>query len=184
MGFEFKTIMEFLEGINYREQKEFTIEELSQYNGINGKPAYVAVEGIVYDLSKEATWATGTHFGLTAGKDLTEQFNSCHRNTKVINNAPKVGILVGNNNIQSARSGVEETYDFSPDDWVRYITPLVNSALEEANAGNNLEYLFQKFILIGILVGQGRSLQEATNQVGQWENSGIAQLLDKSKLNR
>jgi len=57
--FDSKTINELI-GDNYdREQKEFTLEELSQYDGSNGKPAYVAIEGVVYDLSKELTWAGG-----------------------------------------------------------------------------------------------------------------------------
>ena len=54
----------------------------------------MAIEGVVYDLSKELTWAGGTHFSIIAGKDLTEQFNSCHGMIKILNNVPKVGILV------------------------------------------------------------------------------------------
>jgi len=95
--------------------------------------------------------------------------------------------LIENNDKKSmhlTRRVVEETYDFSPDDWVEYITPLVDSALEEANGGINLEHLFQKFILIGIFVGQGKTFQEATNQVEEWEKTGISQLLEKSKMNR
>ena len=182
--FDVKTIRELIGDNYYREQRKFTLEELSQYDGSNGKPSYVAIEGIVYDLSKESAWVLGTHFGLTAGKDLTEQFNSCHGMIKILNNAPKVGILTENNDkniIHATRSVVEDTYDFSPNDWVRYITPLVNRALEEANAGINLEHLFQKFILIGIFVGQGQTFQEAINQVEEWENTGISQLLEKSK---
>ena len=186
--FDFKTIQELIgDNTYYREQREFTLEELSQYDGKNGKPAYVAVGGIVYDVSSEPTWAGGAHFGLTAGKDLTEQFNSCHGSAKILNKLPKVGILKkGNrgNSIYTSRSPVEETYDFSPDDWVGYITPLVNSALEEANGGINLEHLFQKFILIGIFVGQGKTFDEATNQVEQWENTGLSKLLEKSKMSR
>ncbi len=33
------------------EQREFTLEELAEYNGTGGRPAYVAVNGIVYDVS-------------------------------------------------------------------------------------------------------------------------------------
>ncbi|HEX9025309.1 MAG TPA: cytochrome b5 domain-containing protein [Clostridium sp.] len=182
--FDFKTINELIEDNCYREQKEFTLEELSQYDGSSGKPAYVAIEGIVYDLSKVSAWAGGTHFGLTAGEDLTEQFNSCHGMIKILKNIPKVGIIIEKNSTQQAISREVETYDFSPDDWVGYITPLVNSALEEANGGVNLEHLFQKFILIGIFVGQGKTFQEAIDQVERWEDTGISQLLEKSKMNK
>ena len=32
-------------------QQEFTLAELAKYNGISGNPSYVAINGIVYDLS-------------------------------------------------------------------------------------------------------------------------------------
>jgi len=75
-------------------ERVFTIEELAQYDGANGRPAYVAVNGVVYDVSLEATWGGGTHFSLYAGKDLTPQFTGCHGgNLEVLRNLPKVGIL-------------------------------------------------------------------------------------------
>ena len=49
--FDFKTINELTGNNYYRQLKEFTLEDLSQYNGSNGSPAYVAMEGIVYDIS-------------------------------------------------------------------------------------------------------------------------------------
>ncbi|MEL7646643.1 MAG: cytochrome b5 domain-containing protein [Sedimentibacter sp.] len=77
------------------DQKKFTLEELSQYDGSGGRPAYVAVNNVVYDVSLEATWGGGTHFSLYAGKDLTDLFNACHRGmTDVLRNLPQVGVLV------------------------------------------------------------------------------------------
>ena len=74
--------------------KEFTIEELSAYNGTNGKPAYVAIKGIIYDMSKITAWRGGTHFGLLAGKDLSIEFMECHQGMQLIlNMLPQVGIL-------------------------------------------------------------------------------------------
>ena len=185
--FEFKTIGELI-GDNYcRQQKQFTLEELSLYDGSNGKPAYVAVEGTVYDLSKVEAWAGGKHFDLTAGKDLTKEFNSHHGVIKKLSRIPKVGILTEskNKNIASAtRIALVDTYDFSPDDWIGYITPLVGKALEEADGGVNLEHLFQKYIMIGILVGQGMTFQEAIGEIEDWEKTGISKLLDKSKMNQ
>lgn len=77
----------------YRQAREITLQELSTYNGMGGRPAYVAVNGIVYDVSNEATWGAASHFGLMAGKDLTAQFNGCHGNAAVLSQLPKVGIL-------------------------------------------------------------------------------------------
>lgn len=79
---------------NLPEERVFTLEELAQYDGSNEKPAYVAVSGIVYDVSLEATWGGGTHFNLYAGKDLTAQFNVCHAGSlDILKNLPQIGIL-------------------------------------------------------------------------------------------
>jgi len=78
-----------------RQNKEFTLSELAQYDGTMGKPAYVAVNGIVYDLSAKSKWSGGTHFGLTAGKDLSPQFESCHGVSTKLATLPKVGVLKG-----------------------------------------------------------------------------------------
>ena len=71
--------------------KEFTIAELAKYDGKSGNPAYVAVDGIVYDVSVSPAWGGGTHFGLYSGKDLTIQFKSCHNMMDLLNKLPKVG---------------------------------------------------------------------------------------------
>ena len=74
-------------------QTTFTLQELSKYDGKNGNPAYVAVNGTVYDVTNNATWAAATHFGLTAGKDLTNEFTSCHAGQSILNKLKVVGKL-------------------------------------------------------------------------------------------
>lgn len=74
-------------------QKQFTLEELAEFDGSKGKPAYVAVNGIVYDASVNGAWGGGTHFGLYAGRDLTAQFGGCHGESGVLQKLPKVGVL-------------------------------------------------------------------------------------------
>ena len=55
------------------EEKVFTLEELAAYNGKDGQPAYVAVDGLVYDVTASSEWADGEHkMGVTAGQDLTD----------------------------------------------------------------------------------------------------------------
>jgi predicted heme/steroid binding protein len=41
--------------------REFTKEELRQYNGKNGSAAFVAYNGIVYDVSDSFLWRNGDH---------------------------------------------------------------------------------------------------------------------------
>ncbi|EJO5347429.1 ferritin-like domain-containing protein [Clostridium botulinum] len=108
--------------------------------------------------------------------------------TDKINHSSKYNYLFtlnNNMNVMSMnRSPVEDTSKFTPDDWVRYITPLVNRALAEAEAGINPEHLYQEFILSGVLVGLGKAPQEAIEQVEEWERTGVSKLLQKSKMGR
>lgn len=77
--------------------REFTVEELAEYNGEDGKPVYVAVNGKVYDLSTAAPWAGGKHNSLTAGQDLSSWFMNCHMGfTAVLEKYPSVGTLKSN----------------------------------------------------------------------------------------
>lgn len=69
----------------------FTPAELSEYNGKDGMPAYVAVSGTVYDVTNNAAWAAATHFGLTAGRDVTREFASCHAGQPILNRLKVVG---------------------------------------------------------------------------------------------
>lgn len=76
------------------ETNTFTLEELARFNGKNGIPAYIAINGVVYDVTNNATWAAATHFGLSAGNDLTNAFNSCHSGSDILTRLPIVGNLI------------------------------------------------------------------------------------------
>lgn len=75
-------------------QIDLTINQLSKYDGKSGNPAYVAVNGVIYDVTDNAAWAAATHFGLTAGKDLTNEFASCHAGQTILNKLKAVGKLI------------------------------------------------------------------------------------------
>lgn len=70
--------------------KSFSAEELSKYDGKNGNPAYVAVDGKVYDLT--SVFEEGKHYSHYAGKELTKAFYSYHL-TKALAKYPVVGLL-------------------------------------------------------------------------------------------
>lgn len=75
-------------------ERTFTLEELEFYDGKNGRPAYVAVNGNVYDVSMLMRWAGGTHFGLYAGRDLSGVFMGCHQGRlEMLKNAPRIGVI-------------------------------------------------------------------------------------------
>lgn len=180
--FDFKTISELTGDNNnfYRQQKEFNLDELAQYDGKNGKAAYVAIEGIVYDVSNEPVWSQENHMGITAGEDLTEQFNSCYGMDQILKNAPKIGVLAGDSdmNFGFSRQVKQNTSKFKPDDWIRYIDPLVSYAMRDSNQqGAAARRLYQKYIILGVLVGLGKTPQESINQLQQWQTTGASQIL-------
>lgn len=88
-----KSVNKLLQTIRNTPMQTFTQAELATYNGINGNPAYIAVNGTVYDVTNEAAWAAATHFGLSAGKDLTTAFASCHDNQALLNQLKIVGMM-------------------------------------------------------------------------------------------
>jgi len=54
-----------------------TLEELSQYNGKNGANAYIAYNGVVYDVTGNPNWPNGVHRGyINAGQDITQLFQT------------------------------------------------------------------------------------------------------------
>ncbi|MFV0412791.1 MAG: cytochrome b5 domain-containing protein [Oscillospiraceae bacterium] len=77
------------------EERIFTLEELAAYNGKDGQPAYVAVDGVVYDVSASPEWENGEHkMGITAGQDLTEEIkNKSPHGVSVLSGFPVVGRL-------------------------------------------------------------------------------------------
>lgn len=73
--------------------KEFTLEELATFDGRDGHPAYVAYEGIVYDVTESAMWDAGDHEGQhTAGRDLTAEHADAPHDVYVTD-FPEVGSL-------------------------------------------------------------------------------------------
>ena len=57
-------------------------------------PAYVAIQGKIYNMVKSSTWVTGTHHSHTGGRDLTSALLSEHSLNKVVGAFPKIGNLI------------------------------------------------------------------------------------------
>ena len=72
-----------------------TADELAKYNGKDGQPAYVAIEGIVYDVTDVSAWKGGEHQGIVAGQDITSDIETLSpHGLKVLTDLPVVGTLV------------------------------------------------------------------------------------------
>lgn len=73
-------------------ERVFTSEELAAYDGQDGRPAYIAVDGVVYDVTEVRQWSSGTHFGFEAGADVTEALSgSAPHGANQLNQAEIVG---------------------------------------------------------------------------------------------
>ena len=69
-----------------------TLEELATYDGQEGRKAYAAVNGNVYDFTGSPMWQKGDHQGLhKAGADLTEELQDAPHVRAVIERYPVVG---------------------------------------------------------------------------------------------
>ena len=76
-------------------ERNFTIEELKQYNGRDGRPGYIAYKGKVYDVTDSFLWIDGDHQGQhAAGKDLTEDMALAPHGEETFERVKIVGMLV------------------------------------------------------------------------------------------
>lgn len=80
--------------VNAEMTLELTLEELEEYDGKDGQKAYVAVEGIIYDVTDIPEWQNGMHNGQVAGKDVTDAIkNQSPHGLSVLSKAEVVGKL-------------------------------------------------------------------------------------------
>lgn len=93
MAFSLKEAPRQLWGSSHQMRK-FSKEELAQYSGKNGAPAYVAYKGQVYDVSDSFHWRNGRHWvSHEAGADLTYDLQSAPHGPEFLFRYPRVGIL-------------------------------------------------------------------------------------------
>lgn len=97
-----------------------------------------------------------------------------------LNNKVDSSVLIKN----IMRFNENNTDDFPMDDCMRYISPIVNYALEETDDGVSPEYLYEKLILAGMLIGLGKELDDVMEQIQVVESTGESKLLIRSKMSR
>lgn len=73
----------------------FTLEELAEFDGLAGRKAYIAVDGVVYDVTNADNWSNGSHNGThLAGTDASSVILSSPHGKSVLSDLPVVGTLV------------------------------------------------------------------------------------------
>lgn len=77
------------------EPLELTLTELAEFDGQDGAKAYVAVNGVIYDVTNSDGWDDGEHQGMQlAGTDATSVITSAPHGTSVLSGLPIIGELV------------------------------------------------------------------------------------------
>ena len=74
--------------------KTMTHEQLMHFDGRDGRPAYIAYKGIVYEVTRGRLWKNGQHaMKHPAGADLTEMLKAAPHGEDKIFAMPQVGSL-------------------------------------------------------------------------------------------
>jgi predicted heme/steroid binding protein len=75
--------------------RKFTLDELGKFDGKEGRPAYVAYNGKVYDVTYASLWIDGNHMREhDAGRDLTAGMDASPHGDRVVESMKLVGVLV------------------------------------------------------------------------------------------
>lgn len=81
--------------------KIYTPEEMSAADGKEGRPALVAIEGKVYDISSSKRWISGMHMNRHhAGMDLTNDIASAPHGVDIVSRFECVGLYQDNASLQ------------------------------------------------------------------------------------
>ena len=73
---------------------ELTLAELAFYDGKDGRPAYIANNGVIYDVTNSPAWEDGEHEDYLAGRDMTADFANARHGESVMAGIPVVGKLI------------------------------------------------------------------------------------------
>jgi predicted heme/steroid binding protein/uncharacterized membrane protein len=81
--------------IKFQEPKEYyTADELSNFDGKEGRPAYVAFDNKIYDVSGSSFWTDGIHFARhSAGTDLTGMLDQAPHGDERLEGFNQIGKL-------------------------------------------------------------------------------------------
>jgi len=70
---------------------QYTISQLALRNGQDKPQIWVAVDGIIYDVSESRLWRNGKHYEHWAGQDLTSELEDAPHSKSVFSRFKKVG---------------------------------------------------------------------------------------------
>lgn len=95
--------------------KTFTLEELKQFDGKEGRPTYFACQGQVYDASASKLWRKGTHVRVhEAGADLTADLVKAPHGLESVRRLPVMGTLEAPAAVDPAETVAKKVDDGPP----------------------------------------------------------------------
>jgi len=76
-------------------KQDLTLEELHSFDGKDGRPAYIAFGGRIYDVTNSKLWRHGSHARKhLAGHDLTDALKTAPHGEEKLLSMPEVGKLI------------------------------------------------------------------------------------------
>ena len=155
---DFEKPASYLEGIKHALFGELAAME--RYRIIRaGLPSRYYRDMVFEILTDELKHADKYNYILNLNSQNQEQMNAMQSDMENLSDKSNDG----------NENGQENEQDRIPEDLLRYIEPIVDQAMKEAQAGTDLRYLFRKYILIGILIGNGFPADQGVEQVKAWE---------------
>jgi hydroxylamine dehydrogenase len=92
---------------------EITLSNLGYFDGSSGKPAYVAYEGKIYDVSDSPKWKDGRHFAKhVAGSDLTEALSGAPHGPEVLEKVRSAGKISKDQDSGNRRTPAHKIFVF------------------------------------------------------------------------
>lgn len=74
--------------------RTFSLKQLAYFDGQEGRPAYIAYQGKVYDVTQSYSWRNGEHYLVhKAGNDLTNDLQHAPHGNDLLETFPVVGHL-------------------------------------------------------------------------------------------
>lgn len=75
-------------------EKRISKKDLQSFDGKDGRPAYIAHNGSVYDVTDNLYWTDGNHLeSHFAGVDLTVELGDAPHGPEVFDGIKKIGVL-------------------------------------------------------------------------------------------
>lgn len=78
---------------------EYTKNQLALRNGQDKPQIWIALHGIIYDVTTSRLWRDGKHYEHWAGQDLTHELGDAPHTDKVFDKFKPIGKLKPENNL-------------------------------------------------------------------------------------